>query len=178
MKAILEGRKTQTRRIVKPQPIEHDGVCECGPAIAGSMHALHQWLIANKCPYGKPGYRLWVRETWGKVHYEGVDLLPTYFYRADEHDSERDSLIRWKPSIHMPRVASRIILEVVSVRVERLQRITEDDARAEGVGEGPQEGWVTGPVVAFADLWDSINGQDAWLVNPWVWVVEFKVIKP
>lgn len=130
--------------------------------------------LSASCPYGAPGDHLWVRETWDCVHYQGIDAAPTYFYRADETDPERDALIRWRPSIHMPRTASRITLEITDVRVERLQHISEDDARAEGVGEGPQEGMVTGPVVAFADLWDSIHGPDAWLKNPWVWVVEFR----
>lgn len=169
VRAILEGCKTQTRRIVKPQPIEHNGVCEYGPAIAGSMHALHQWMISNKCPYGKPGDRLWVRETWGKVHYEGVDPDPTYFYRADETDPEKNALIRWRPSIHMPRWASRIILEVVSVRVERLQGISEEDAKAEGI---PEE-CANISIDTFAALWQSINGPGSWEANPWVWVVEF-----
>lgn len=184
VRAILEGRKTQTRRIVKPQP-DDNGLWFMRNAPLDWREDIHgdwnpwkgetpngdTWNGSVKC---WPGDRLWVRETFGKIHYEGVDEHPTYFYRADETDAEADALIKWRPSIHMPRAASRITLEVVSVRVERLQDIREDDARAEGVGEGPQEGWVTGPVVAFADLWDSINGQDAWLANPWVWVVEFK----
>ena len=101
--------------------------------------------------------------------------IPSY---AADYDADANKLYTWKPSIFMPRAACRIRLEVVAVRVERLQRISEPDAIAEGVGDGPQEGWVTGPVVAYADLWDSINGRDAWLLNLWVWVIEFKRIAP
>lgn len=181
VKAIQEGRKTQTRRAMKPQPKQNSHglwMWSCR-GNGGQLREEHfKEIIPQHCPYGKPGDRLWVRETWGRIHYEGIDEQPTYFYRADETDAERDALVKWRPSIHMPRAASRITLDVINVRVQRLQQIGEPDARAEGVGEGPQEGWVTGPVVAFADLWDSINGRDAWLINPWVWVVEFKVIKP
>jgi hypothetical protein len=127
------------------------------------------------------------------VHYEGVDESPTIFYRADERDQERDELTRWRPSIHMPRWASRINLEVVSVRVERLQDISEEDAMSEGIESWEERGvddaqdyyrdYVTGGHVynakdSFRSLWQSINGPGSWEANPWVWVVEFKRIEP
>lgn len=186
VRAILEGRKTQTRRLVRPQPDNRLKVARrllnAGHENIGAVFSERDGDLSGQlassaiCPYGAPGTRLWVRETWGCAHYEGIDAAPNYFYRADETDPEHDALIRWRPSIHMPRTASRITREITDVRVERLQQISEDDARAEGVGEGPQEGMVTGPVVAFADLWGSIHGPDAWLKNPWVWVVEFRRI--
>lgn len=215
VRAILEGRKTQTRRIVKPQPDEN-GLSYMRNAPLDWRDDVHghwnRWK--GETPNGDtwrgrvqcwPGDRLWVREvfaleatnklySWhldGRPHQQGDEkeefgiTVPRYRATDEDHGlateeqfDEGDTRTRWKPSIHMPRWASRITLEVQGVRVERLQVIREDDARAEGVGEGPQEGWVTGPVVAFADLWDSINGPDAWLANPWVWVVEFKVIRP
>lgn len=171
VRAILDGTKTQTRRIVKPQDIDvSDGVPFLLPYASGVPEP-----VQVVCPQGRPGDRLWVRETFADVGWPPTG--PQYVYRADPDSGDND-VQKWKPSIFMPRWASRIALEVVSVRVERLQKISEDDARAEGVGEGPQEGWVTGPVVAYADLWDSINGRDAWLLNPWVWVIEFKRIEP
>lgn len=184
VRAILEGRKTQTRRILKPQPIEHDGIIECGPAIAGSMHALHQWLIANKCPYGKPGgTRLWVREKHAVWHRDGwveggVTIEPAdrgVYYWADQ--GAMHQVGKWTPSIHMPRWASRITLEVEGVRVERLQDITRGDAMAEGcpfpnMADGPD------PRKWYEELWNQINGPGSWEANPWVWVVGFKVIKP
>ena len=201
VRAILDGSKTQTRRIVKPQVLNVGGATpwewkgtrpksKTGTGWIASTHldGLLSWLKYS-CPYGKPGDRLWVRETWGKVHHEGVDPLPTYFYRADEYDAERDSLIRWKPSLFMPRWASRITLEVVSVRVERLNDISEEDAKREGAD--PVElltdvatGLLTIPMVSYngsyvdgyAALWESINGPGSWAVNPWVWVVEFRKI--
>lgn len=209
VRAILEGRKTQTRRVIKPQPIEHKGVCECGPAIAGSMHALIEWLISNKCPYGKPGDRLWVRETWrigawnentGEVYIDYCDgprkawlEIPDgeafeRLWVQSSDDAERAGIkpdengrytwepgrspCRWRPSIHMPRWASRITLEVVSVRVERLQDISEADAIAEGVEWWEEKGYddcqdyyrdyitrgaVYTAIESFRTLWSSIN---------------------
>lgn len=148
VRAILDGRKTQTRRVVKPR-----------------QGMLDDWT-GLPCPYGKPGDRLWVRETcyFEQPHGEVI-------YRADPGsekalDPEFTGL-RWRPSIHMPRWASRITLEIVNVRVERLQDIRVDDARAEGVTAK----W---PVHGFRNLWQSINGFGSWDANPWVWVVEFR----
>lgn len=191
VRAILEGRKTQTRRIVKPQP---DRIIGKYPAIDdfGDLEAIH-------CPYGQPGDRLWVRETWAINHnwdsfYPDTDMTfedMGLFYRSDEN-TERDTFGfgshgKWRPSIHMPRAASRILLEVQDVRIERLQDISENDAIAEGV----KEGCFTGHYVDYADqdyqfdnakdsfrsLWQSIHGPESWDANPWVWVVTFKLVQ-
>lgn len=204
IRAILDGQKTQTRRVVKNQPADAEG-CEgqvAGPVCLDMEPWTHffRWLLPSGisagflCPYGQPGDRLWVRETWG-LHGRGDytwwcrdsikgrtadDLLCSYelAYAADA-TSEYD---HWRPSIHMPRWASRLTLEVTSVRVERLQDITEDDARAEGAAAEPSEALADSPVglsarEAFADLWSSINGSESWASNPWVWVVNFKRVE-
>jgi hypothetical protein len=168
VRAILDGQKTQTRRIVKPQP---------------SIEGQEPHLV--RCPYGVPGDRLWVRETWG----EGGMTKPgdPASYAADWPDA--GAIRKWRPSIHMPRWASRIDLEVTAVRVERLQAITEEDARAEGAAHriargGDLSGALEGEtpiqhVAHFRDLWDSINGERTpWASNPWVWVVSFKRVRP
>jgi hypothetical protein len=135
------------------------------------------------CPYGKPGDRLWVRETWACTpvwdwQAEGLDQ-PTNQVCGPKHtiykaDDDAVRVRRWKPPIHMPRWASRITLEVVSVRVERLQDISTYDSLAEGVGTDV----VPMAQKMYADLWESINGPGSWDANPWVWVVEFKRIHP
>lgn len=164
--AIQEDRKTQTRRIVKPQP---DGETV--------MHVNygHGWSEALRCPYGVAGDRLWVRETFAleSKSYAGDKVR----YRADGKPTSG----AWRPSIHMPRWASRITLEITGVRVERLQEISEADAKAEGViptGRRATHKWCNGEDVShrrqFADLWDSLHGKGAWEQNPWVWVVEFR----
>ena len=171
VRAILEGRKTQTRRIVKPPPIEHNGVIEFGDAIAGSMDALTNWMVANKCPYGKLGDRLWVREKFAEMKWPPTG--PRFVYAAD---GECD-FTPWRPSIHMPRCASRVTLEVVSVRVERLQECSEADAKAEGcspLGDDTSQAYRLG----YMHMWGQINGPGSWEANPWVWVVEFKRIEP
>jgi len=202
VRAILAGRKTQTRRIWS------------GDSVAD-------------CPYGQTGEGLWVRETfaletnrnvdvagydppfkdgrpvryikdddgnefWEQPHYFATDPKPELEYEDKEGPS-----VRWKPSIHMPRWASRINLEITNVRVERLMDITEEDAIAEGVRRDPghstplemganvetwfnyqdPESWVTSAQSSFRTLWSSIYGAPSWLSNPWVFVIEFKVIK-
>lgn len=216
VKAILAGRKTQTRRIFKgltpPDCIgNHSCVVEDG---AAKFHlnerlAMHEgeW---TKCPYGYPGDRLWVRETWRPVGpWECRDDKATVQYRADGEYRRRtgwpsefrikttDGADKWRPSIFMPRWASRITLEITDVRVERLQDISEADAIAEGVEPvvftaqdiedtpaDTEEGQLLrhlgpGQLTAksnFQVLWDEINGKRAsWASNPWVWVVEFRV---
>lgn len=183
VRALLAGTKTQTRRAVRPQPDwVHEGGAE---RRSGADFAM------IRCPYGVPGDRLWVRETWtfGVGDCGHRDDGGPYRYGADGGFSAR-----WRPSIHMPRVASRITLEVTGVRVERLQAISEADCMAEGV-QGhplrPDDGWpiCTGfmvgaddgkttlhpkPQDAYRRLWESINGAGSWAANPWVWVVEFK----
>lgn len=172
--AILSGRKTQTRRIVKPTKDRNGSGCHLAPCeIAGEVNGGDYGL----CPYGQPGDRLWVREAFRNRR---VDNSPGgVVYRAD-HPGESTvpgSYGRpWKPSIHMPRWASRITLEIVSVRVERLQSIKSKDAEAEGCECGSYGKYF--PVDNFACLWDSINGRESWDANPWVWVVEFRRINP
>lgn len=169
--AILENRKTQTRRVVKPQP-ERDPACGVWFPATTAKRKRHyaneehfrRGLPIDWSPYGVVGDRLWVREAW-------QDGNGGIYYRADGiHPGP------WKPAIHMPRWASRITLEITGVRVERLQDISNDDARAEGVPEwdGDEPGDYRG---SFRDVWDSINGKrHPWSSNPWVWVREFKRI--
>jgi hypothetical protein len=236
VRAILEGRKTQTRRIIK-RPLKHPGwteyvyfgpsannptcvsrVIECGPDYPDDDSD------AVLCPYGAPGERLWVRETW--AHYQTVNSVrrPSGAsfaevsdglagYRADGHETIEDfrkhvQLMsgcdleaveingdRWRPSIHMPRWASRLSLEITGVRVERVQAISYEDACAEGCAipslevpafetvtlpAGSMESWdqiarrLRWPQRFYEQVWESINGADSWAANPWVWVVEFK----
>lgn len=180
VQAILDGSKTQTRRVVKPQPSsgDHFGFDDKQRLQVPAWYGL--WLLA--CPYGQPGDRLWVRETWAAPDHGaqlGFDVLA---FRATHSDSEIPGG-RWRPSIHMPRWASRITLEVTGVRVERLQDISEADAMAEGVwrtvsghysyGDEYNPSYATA-CDAFRGLWESINGPGSWEANPWVWVVEFK----
>jgi hypothetical protein len=204
--ALLDGRKTQTRRIVKPQPIwlpEVSGAELIGPFM-WPRGALGQQCgePITKLPYGQPGDRLWVRETWqGPIlecdeHFDQWRESPDMFkkpgfcvYRAtdtlDAIDDDGKEL-GWRPSIHMPRWASRIDLEITSVRVERLQKISEEDAVAEGIGGDFANYTSFQPNVssfAFAkdsyrSLWESINGPGSWDENPWVWVLEFRRVKP
>lgn len=179
-RAILAGRKTQTRRIVKLADFgrsDTPGYLWTYRDRAGRMHdiRLTDALVAKCCPYGQPGDRLWVRETWADGH--SYDGKRHFAYRAD--GVELHPSRKWKPSIHMPRAASRITLEITGVRVERLQEISADDARAEGCPDKPVPGAEQASVDAFArewyaDLWESINGPGSWYANPWVWVVEFR----
>jgi len=188
VRAILAGRKTQTRRILKPQPLIRGGAA-----------------TRRRLPYA-PGDLLWVRETWRLTHVgggRGGDVVPFNSYevtrRATELDvecftfeGEEDPFIRfasdgWRPSIHMPRWASRLTLEVESVKVERVQEISEADAEAEGVTKVRDHCYViegfdydlaglchSRATIPFAKLWDHINGPDAWDANPWVVAVTFR----
>jgi len=180
VRAILEGRKTQTRRVVKPLGND-DGFVILDYGNGGwpyrsddgdsSTHIVRRGgklyieETPHACPYGQPGDRLWVRETWADVRTPASQIQTVY--RAD-WPYKNPSTKPWKPSIHMPRWASRILLEVTGVRIERLQDISEEDAIAEGVSD------ILNPVGAYRELWDSINGDGAWVANPWVWIVEFK----
>lgn len=232
VRAIIEGRKTQTRRPMKPNPDDlfqartrslgfsggHDGFgwyfCDYEYPEEGST----KW----NCPYGQPGDRLWVRETFtieSTYEYPGENLptdgrpikkVPESYeaedfayemiprYRATEPETElyheedcrqcedNGSCSKWKPSIHMPRWASRITLEITSVRVERIQDITELDAKAEGsslcvagiessIGDEVRQ--IKTHRVGFVRSWNVIY-PGAWSINEWVWVISFKVIKP
>ncbi|TGE07728.1 hypothetical protein [Hymenobacter fodinae] len=210
--ALLAGTKTQTRRTTGLDFINENPGCwqrQWIPAKDGK-----HWLftcgddrVQVRCPYGVEGERLWVRETFAKVPRTayacstGVEqtinpasdweaaVYRAGWTRCQEH---------WKPSIHMPRWASRIQLEIVSVRVERLRSISAEDAIAEGI-EQRFGGWINyknpanhlskpeyevcgeimpASVLSYATLWESINGEDSWEANPWVWVVEFKRVEP
>lgn len=193
VRAILGGTKTQTRRLIDPQP----------PATRrGRPWASVEDLVAS-CPYGVPGDRLWVRETWHPAGRFGPnEVLIEYLADKSERvinppaafmwDKWRDEWMHsgWRPSIFMPRWSSRITLEITDVRVQRLQEISEEDAQAEGVtpytGLGPDQR-VPGPGfggallaeqphrLPFADLWDSLNGKRSpWESNPWVWAITFR----
>lgn len=202
VKAILSGLKTQTRRIVKPAPEApfqplvsfNHGRMEVafGPANRDPSGVGPRWWR----PPAQRGDTLWVRETWGMNHYQfergaipaerPADLTDQYMaYRATEDDAEILNELLWRPSIHMPRWASRLCLEVTDVRVERLQDITANDAEAEGVREAALGEMVWSGMfgldrkrcpakTAFAVLWDEISGQGAWSANPWIWVLDFQ----
>lgn len=188
VRALLDGRKTQTRRVIKPQP-EH-GLHPCGWVSSG-------WALASaptdvcpihgctcdevKCPFGIPGDRLYVRETWA----QGISYTPSLrriAYRATEPDLDAT----WKPSIHMPRAASRISLEITEVRVERLQAITPADAEAEGITVEQAARFIfnqvdIAPLVQkYRELWNGLNATRGygWDANPWVWALTFTVVTP
>lgn len=216
VKAILEGRKTMTRRILKPQPdlgldpfesyghitvgnyspalIDKNGEMYPGEEIFGAYTDDGEW--GWKCPYGQVGDRLWVRETHVisappnsnvAVYYPAdnqVRFLDPFNHKYSSEMSNGQTLyggFKKKPSIHMPRWASRIILEITEVRVERLQKITADDAFHEGIEryDGvPNEFRDTYFIYKFEELWDSLNAKRGygWSVNPWVWVIEFRMV--
>ncbi|WLX85525.1 hypothetical protein [Klebsiella pneumoniae] len=182
VRALLDGRKTQTRRIIKDCTVGRDPISKfikIEKKFIGCYPEDVPELIRECCPYGVPGDRIWVRETWAEAGASAPDLK---LYRANypEHvPSIYENVppaeeIRWTPSIHMPRTASRILLEITDVRVERLRSMSQDDARAEGViaASGPMEAGL-----AFRELWDSIYGEESWKANPWVWVIEFKRVE-
>jgi hypothetical protein len=215
VRAILTGEKTQTRRALKPQPPEDDMPLACEmftPSVIranGEMDAAdvdvfgtygEEWSL--KCPYGAPGDRLWVRETWAP---QSIDARGDHdddwkraaedarthkpwssiIYRADGWNDVVRPHEQWHPSILMPRWASRITLEVVSVRVERVQDISDADIAAEGVT--PQALLALGltPITAASPPhlrwkygWMAINGVESWDANPWVWVIEFRRVNP
>ena len=192
VRAILSGAKTQTRRVVK--------LTDAGRV--RDVGSRRNWHIGDPdavlaCHYGQPGDRLWVREAFMPCPLENPTTCPSRWniaYASDAEQVERQAPAgynpmlynyeRWTPSIHMPRWASRITLEITSVRVERLQAISEADARAEGVTAVSSGGvtlfTTTGVNCfqtakdAYAALWESINGPGSWDANPWVWVVEFR----
>lgn len=219
VRAVLEGRKTQTRRILKPQPI----ITDPGGSWGWRCDTKNDWgySVSNgespdpfrctyrdgtstgpiRCPYGhgdpQSGWRnrLWVKETFAADAVNGQCCVA---YRAscagDEFDLvdpdgsiTRKRVLKWRPSIFMPRDFSRITLEVTAIRVERVQSISEDDARAEGVTEpapagrvypSPQAAHRMTYRAAFGKLWDQINGKRApWTSDPWVWVVSFRRVE-
>lgn len=173
VRAILEGRKTQTRRALKPKHLFHESRFGPNPPI-------------EHCPYGQPGDRLWVRETWGiALCGSRIPLSPEAWpegwpidrlrYAAD---GVRLGTAVSRPSIHMPRWASRLLLEITAVRVERLQEISDGDARAEGCagGQGSIRGYSYSatPAEHFSHVWRELYGDAGWQANPWVWVIDYK----
>lgn len=203
VRAILEGRKTQTRRVVRAPDIENADVWSRTPDELGRW----EWGMSAdggavghggfvRCPYGAPGDTLWVRETWTReVNPMTSRLTGRFLYAAtDECDmlddgdgyavTNKDGSQRspWKSPIHMPRAASRLTLRLTDVRVERLQEITDADAIAEGIGPFANNITVDcdteSPRRVFGGLWDSINGRThPWSSNPWVWVVSFERVE-
>ena len=179
VRAIIEGRKTQTRRVIKPQPAPQESV-QYDTITGQAVYESDESSRIIDCPYGGPFSRLWVRESLkfdpdnGWLYAAGPSVMTEK--ECEQHHGQLDridfSYSRPScPSIHMPRKASRITLEIVAVRVERLQSISYDDAVAEGIEhEYPKA------VAQYRDLWEQINGPGSWDANPWVWVVEFKRI--
>jgi hypothetical protein len=164
VKAILENRKTQTRRNIKVSPDINIGF--------------------GLCPYGIPGDRLWIREPaklqsvcherWRALLYEADEALIEYPWNSPSPFE----CLRWTPSIHMPRWACRLVVEIVSIRVERLQDISDADAIAEGITQGEDGFYSPGrcayPSWSFRELYQSIHGPEVWDANPWLWVIQFK----
>ena len=186
VRAILDGRKTQTRRVVKGAEKETWQGGECG-----IRDPYVYWNIggrAHRCPYGQPGDRLWVREAWAPLFEEDTGFCGVRFAAGGMAEEDKrageylDGTDRWRSPVCMPRWASRITLELVSVRVERLNEISEEDAIAEGIArfDGAWASYdkimwrYTAPENSFRSLWQSINGPGSWAENPWVWVVEFR----
>jgi hypothetical protein len=203
VRAILDGRKTQTRRVMKPQPkptpadfpgpAGHWWPSQKHKSMLGVEREMQKWkgLAGSACPYGDTGDLLWVREgfavqpeLWADnhgpqpIHYTADQVIGF----AGKPDQRQIEDYRSKPSIHMPRWASRITLRITDIRVERLRDISEDDAKAEGVSSewddyekyGQSEPYRYG----FSALWNDINGPNAWDANPWVWVVAFERVEP
>ncbi|EPK0124602.1 morphogenetic protein [Klebsiella variicola] len=203
-RAILDGRKTQTRRIMKVQPsedftpmnmaletdykarwytpgvVDKDGYLQ--PA-SKEVFGVSNENEGYSCPFGAVGDRIWVRETWARYNIDqnSHDIA----YRATT-PADWPEEGRWRPSIHMPRWASRILLEITDVRVERLNSISQEDAQAEGMeltgwrptySDPDSGGEVMTPYDNFAELWSSICGDESWKANPWVWVISFKRVE-
>ncbi len=218
VQAILEGRKTQTRRILKPQPDfnkawENLGFSENKFGIKTDLEIPDIDVTGNFLGVSSPieidGFKatgmcipnipikihkgdiLWVRETWQTTWNENKKSWDTIYKADGGYWIDDDGIMKWKPSIYMPKKRARIFLEVTNVRVERLQDITEEDAIAEGI----KKTWINddikqckfknyindgkgskSPIDSFISLWKKINGEDSWNANPWVWVYEFKQV--
>ena len=193
VRALLDDRKTQTRRPVRFPVLDKNLGCElAGNELAGELSAGNYLNSA----FGKPGDRIWVRETF-RVHSRATDVA-TLVYKASVRNSWTEQTHRvpvsvcnkpatpekWTPSLHMPRWASRMLLEIIDVRVERLNAISEENAASEGVAQFRggfwkhyQPGWTQHQLSArgsFVTLWKSIYDEESWQSNPWVWVIEFK----
>nr|WP_141972969.1 hypothetical protein [Serratia marcescens] len=199
VRAILDGRKTQTRRV-----IANVGSDNCIPLQKptktkdGIFTHVMDAPGHGLCPFGQVGDRLWVRETFMDLTGTGIEATTGKFegfaYRADTpagsygDEVRKEYGLKWTPSLHMPRKACRILLKITAVRVERLNDISEEDAKAEGVKPAgdmlpdypdtfltPKGDFATAKV-AFQRLWQSIYGEESWAANPWVWVIEFKQV--
>ena len=200
IRAILEGRKTQTRRVIKDT-----GFYAIDGHHGAETAKRERTALATRCPYGQPGDRLWVREAFQPLFADGVEnhwetdwktgkgyaiSYPATDGIHEYLDADDNLSDACKPSIHMPRWASRINLEITGVRVERLQDISEDDCLAEGIAQvvreklpriqqcGEYDTIDVDPVAEYRDLWESINGTGSWDMNPWVFVVEFMMVQP
>ena len=181
VQALQAGTKTQTRRVVKNAQADDRGYRYAGE----NFEDYHGNIL--KCPYGAPGDILWVRETF-KPDWDEDGTEQIYFYKSDFPDDIDCWAGRWKPSIFMPRAACRLFLKIKSIRVERLQEISEADAIAEGIEKwdsvnykiyGKYAGKTENAKKSYSTLWQSINEPESWEANPWVWVVEFeRVEKP
>jgi hypothetical protein len=210
VRGIQARAKMQTRRALKHQPSEKHFIPERDSMLMSSridddsgnvLHAVFEYTMgeheAFPCPFGRPGDQLWVKETFCNIAHAGYD--PVYFYRADGEDKPH-YVKHWKPSIFCSRKASRITLDILSLRVERLQQISEEDAIAEGAkrNDAPGEEWDgTYLTQRFIDgiegsqndephgsarewyrsIWETINGRGSWDKNPWVWVIEFNRVE-
>ncbi len=205
VRALLLGQQTQTRRIMKslafaPGQDNHEG-CYGFDVSSNQQRGRHMMEMADltyQCPFGQPGDRLWVRESWRgpivpKDQLAEYEKSPEAFrhtnychYRADSTELsavlEKDiELSGWQTGIHMPRWASRIDLEITAVRVERIQTISDDDVMAEGVQTDSHflnnfftmKNEAIAPKVAYQQAWEKQYGATSWEVNPWVWVIEF-----
>jgi hypothetical protein len=197
VRAILEGRKTQTRRVVKDTDVRDVGAFGVAAYVTAREvkergRVIGRRDVTKPCPYGEPGDRLWVKETF--VYRSKHDR---HYYRADHPVYDPYAHDGWRPSIFMPRLASRITLEITAVRLERLQEISEEDAVAEGCesdaaalgrlshlrGSDASRAvpWLTRLATArdaYRSLWESIHGPGAWKLNPWVWVISFPRFAP
>lgn len=195
VRALLAGTKTQTRRVVKPQPEHLQRHVHKGKTLYDAEHRIWWWKqhsfenlidfedgrreLAKSCPHGVVGDRLWVRETWShdassldECRAAHEDVTPSIgfgpYYRATEVAPDT---LKWKPSIFMPRWASRIELEITDARVQRLHDISEEDAKAEGVDPDPDR---FSRRLSFEYLWEDINGVGSWISNPFIWAISFK----
>lgn len=228
VRAVLNGSKTQTRRIIQSaaknmQARGHEVISHRAPGDkwygdyvysmrdrSGVWQDFTNEQFLAKCPFGVVGDRLWVRETFCPVNDDGekwIDYRATPRYEQShpagwDCEPKDPEALKWSPSIHMPRWASRITLEIIGVRVERLQSINEHDAIAEGLAEISKDGrvykygipdldgypgtddfgwpwheWERYPISAYSKLWRSIYGEESWQANPWVWVIEFKRVE-
>lgn len=190
VRSILDGSKTQTRRLVKPQPAPnapHDGGTKWIPqdglhVPVGSVgHLSLRDKQGIRCPMGRPGDRIYVRETFCHKWCDERGWLDECWFRATTPDVEHPDggeKSPWKPAIHMPKALARIWLDIVGVRIERLQQISEADCRAEGAHGGhgsiPGYAYSATPQEHFQHIWESTGGD--WAANPWCWVIDFKRI--